>query len=70
MFGAIWPLLNHWGVFELENLDPSAELRREELRRFLIGLYAQASRFEAWRARSAEATPKYATEVPRGRSNG
>ena len=50
----IWPLLNHWRVFDLQNLDPSAELRREELSRFLTGLDIQASRFEAWRARSAE----------------
>jgi acyl-[acyl-carrier-protein] desaturase len=50
----IWPLLRHWGVFEAEGLTPSAELRREELRRFLDGLDAQASRFEARRARSLE----------------
>jgi acyl-[acyl-carrier-protein] desaturase len=42
----VWPLLRHWGVFELDGLDPSAEVRREELRRFLVNLDAQASRFE------------------------
>jgi acyl-[acyl-carrier-protein] desaturase len=46
----IWPLLEHWGIFELTDLDPSAELRREELRRFLTELDASASRFEAKRA--------------------
>ena len=50
----IWPLLKHWGVFELENLDPAAEARREELRRFMTELDAQASRFEAKRAASLE----------------
>ena len=50
----IWPLLRHWGVFEAENLDPSAEQRREELRRFVADLDATASRFEAKRALSLE----------------
>jgi acyl-[acyl-carrier-protein] desaturase len=50
----VWPLLRHWGVFEAENLTPAAETRREELRRFLVGLDAQASRFEARRAVSLE----------------
>ena len=50
----VWPLLTHWGVFELDNLDPSAELRREELRRFLTDLDAQATRFEARRAQTLE----------------
>ncbi len=50
----IWPLLRHWGVFEAERLSPSAELRREELRRFLVDLTAQASRFEARRALALE----------------
>ena len=46
----VWPLLRHWGVFELTNLDSSAEARREELRTFLNELDAQASRFEARRS--------------------
>jgi acyl-[acyl-carrier-protein] desaturase len=50
----VWPLLTHWGVFELTNLDPSAEIRRDELRRFLVDLDTQASRFEAKRALSLE----------------
>jgi acyl-[acyl-carrier-protein] desaturase len=50
----IWPLLRHWGIFEAEHLSPAAEVRREELRRFLIGLDAQASRFEARRAQTRE----------------
>ena len=50
----IWPLLRHWGVFELTGLDASAEARREELRRFLDDLDAQASRYEAKRAQAIE----------------
>ena len=50
----VWPLLTHWGIFSLTNLDASAELRREELRRFLTDLDAQASRFEAKRALNLE----------------
>jgi acyl-[acyl-carrier-protein] desaturase len=50
----IWPLLNHWGIFELEGLDPSAELRRADLAAFLMDLDAQAGRFEEKRARSLE----------------
>jgi acyl-[acyl-carrier-protein] desaturase len=50
----VWPLLRHWGIFEAEHLSPAAEVRREELRRFLIGLDAQASRFEARRAQTRE----------------
>ncbi len=46
----IWPLLKHWGIFELENLDPSAELRRDELRAFLAKQDATASRYEAKRS--------------------
>jgi acyl-[acyl-carrier-protein] desaturase len=50
----IWPLLRHWRVFEAENLTPSAEARREELRQFLVALDAQASKFEAKRAATLE----------------
>ena len=46
----VWPLLRHWGVFELTNLDASAEARRDELRAFMTELDAQASRFEARRS--------------------
>jgi acyl-[acyl-carrier-protein] desaturase len=50
----VWPLLRHWGIFEASGLDASAEARREELRRFLVELDAQASRFEAKRALTLE----------------
>jgi acyl-[acyl-carrier-protein] desaturase len=50
----ISPLISHWGIFELEGLDASAELRRHELRRFLDELDASASRFEAKRAQKLE----------------
>ena len=50
----VWPLLRHWRVFEAETLTPSAEARREELRRFLVDLDAQASKFEAKRAATLE----------------
>ena len=50
----IWPLLRHWGVFEAEGLDASAEQRRVELRRFLDLLDAQATRYEARRAQTIE----------------
>jgi acyl-[acyl-carrier-protein] desaturase len=50
----IWPLLRHWGVFEAEGLRPEAEVRREELRRFLLELDNAASRFEARRALTLE----------------
>jgi len=46
----IWPLLKHWGVFELQNLDASAEARRDELQAFLTELDATASRYEAKRS--------------------
>ncbi len=50
----VWPLLNHWRVFELEGLDAIAERRREELLGFLADLNAQASRFAAKRAQMLE----------------
>ena len=50
----VWPLLRHWGVFEAEGLTPAAEMRREQLRRFLDGLETQAMRFEARRAAGLE----------------
>jgi acyl-[acyl-carrier-protein] desaturase len=50
----VWPLLRHWGVFEATGLNAEAERRRAELRTFLDGLDAQASRFEARRAQSLE----------------
>jgi len=57
----VWPLLRHWKVFEAENLDESAERRRDELAAFLDKLDTQASRFEDKRAaraaRQAARTP-------------
>ena len=50
----LWPLLNHWRIFELTGLDASAELRRDELRTFLTALDAQARRYEEKRARALE----------------
>jgi acyl-[acyl-carrier-protein] desaturase len=50
----VWPLLRHWGIFELSNLDASAEARRHELSRFMADLDAQASRYEARRAFTVE----------------
>jgi acyl-[acyl-carrier-protein] desaturase len=50
----VWPLLRHWGIFELGGLDASAEIRRHELRRFLTELDASASRFESRRAGALE----------------
>jgi acyl-[acyl-carrier-protein] desaturase len=50
----IWPLLRHWGIFDLEGLDAEAERARAELRARLDKLDADASRFEARRAERAE----------------
>jgi acyl-[acyl-carrier-protein] desaturase len=46
----VWPLLRHWGVFELEGLDEYADQRRQELATFLTELDAKATRFEEKRA--------------------
>ena len=46
----VWPLLRHWGVFELEGLDVVGETARTELSAFLTRLNTQASRFEERRA--------------------
>jgi acyl-[acyl-carrier-protein] desaturase len=50
----LWPLLRHWGLFEVEGLDDAAEQARTKLRDYLDGLDRQASRFEARRAEAAE----------------
>jgi acyl-[acyl-carrier-protein] desaturase len=49
----VWPLLRHWGVFELDGLTAVGEMAREELSAFLTGLETQASRFEERRARTS-----------------
>jgi len=46
----IWPLLRHWGLFELEGLDAEAEQARAKLAAFMADLDQSASRFEARRA--------------------
>jgi len=48
----IWPLLRHWGVFEIEGLDAQAEQDRTALKDFLTELDQSASKFEAKRAAS------------------
>ena len=45
----VWPLLRHWGFFEVEGLDAEAEQRREEVSRFLAGLDAMATKYDARR---------------------
>jgi acyl-[acyl-carrier-protein] desaturase len=39
------PVLRHWKIFELENLDADGEQAREELAAYLAGLETVASRF-------------------------
>jgi acyl-[acyl-carrier-protein] desaturase len=50
----IWPLLRHWGVFDLDNLDAEGERARQRLANHLRHLDQLASRYEAKRA-AAEA---------------
>ena len=50
----VWPLLRHWGVFDLEGLDPDAEQARDRLATFLAELDASATRFEDKRAARAD----------------
>jgi acyl-[acyl-carrier-protein] desaturase len=50
----VWPLLRHWGIFEMEHLTPKAEEARSRLAHFLKHLDASASRFEAKRASTLE----------------
>jgi acyl-[acyl-carrier-protein] desaturase len=42
----IWPLLRHWGVFDLGNLGPHGEIARTELADFLTQLDTKAGQFE------------------------
>jgi len=46
----VWPLLRHWGFFEVENLDAEAEQARKQVSDFLTGLDAMAAKYEAKRA--------------------
>jgi acyl-[acyl-carrier-protein] desaturase len=48
----IWPLLRHWGVFNVDGLGPRGETARTELAEFLTQLDAKASQFEQRRDRA------------------
>lgn len=50
----VWPLLRHWGIFDVEGLDEEGEAARNELSAFLTKLDAQATKFEERRERLAE----------------
>ncbi len=50
----IWPLLRHWGIFEMEGLTQAAEEARQRLSHFVGHLDVTASRFEARRAMTRE----------------
>lgn len=47
----VWPLLRHWGFFDVENLDAEAEQQRAQVTEFLAGIDAMAKRYEEKRAR-------------------
>jgi acyl-[acyl-carrier-protein] desaturase len=47
----VWPLLRHWGFFDVENLDAEAEQQRAQVTEFLAGVDAMAKRYEEKRAR-------------------
>jgi acyl-[acyl-carrier-protein] desaturase len=49
----LWPILRHWRLFELENLDAEAEADREKLAAYLVELDASARRFEERRDAAA-----------------
>jgi acyl-[acyl-carrier-protein] desaturase len=50
----LWPLLRHWQLFQLEDLQPQAEQARERLASHLDKTDRLAGRFEAKRMRAAE----------------
>ena len=55
----VWPLLRHWGIFDIEGLDEPAEKTRQQLSEYLDGLDQAARRYEekmAARAARADAT--------------
>ena len=60
----VWPLLRHWNLFEVPGLDPSAEQALEQLRGYLSGLDALATRYEEKRA--AREALKERAAVPAG----
>ena len=47
----VQPVLKFWRVFDRDDLGPAGEAAREELSAFLVGLDAQATRFEEQRDR-------------------
>ena len=47
----VQPVLKFWRVFDRDDLGPAGEQAREELSAFLVGLDAQATRFEEQRDR-------------------
>src|SRR5215218_2907295 len=47
------PILKHWGIFELTNLDATAEAARTRLAEHLVGLDAAIQKFEEKLANSA-----------------
>jgi acyl-[acyl-carrier-protein] desaturase len=49
----VWPLLRHWGFFEVEGLDAEAEQARQQVAGFLEGLDAMATKFDERRAERA-----------------
>jgi acyl-[acyl-carrier-protein] desaturase len=51
----VWPLLRHWGVFDIEGLDDEAEKTRTQLAEFLDGLDQMATHYEEKRAARAAA---------------
>jgi acyl-[acyl-carrier-protein] desaturase len=46
----VWPLLRHWGFFDVEGLDAEAEKSRMQVSEFLDGLDAMARKYEEKRA--------------------
>jgi acyl-[acyl-carrier-protein] desaturase len=49
----VWPLLRHWGFFEVAGLDAEAEQARQQVAGFLEGLDAMATKFDERRAERA-----------------
>jgi acyl-[acyl-carrier-protein] desaturase len=51
----VWPLLRHWGFFEVKDVDAAAEQKREQCAAFLGSLDELARRYEEKRAARASA---------------
>ncbi|MGH8886942.1 MAG: acyl-ACP desaturase [Egibacteraceae bacterium] len=54
----VWPLLRHWGFFEVGGLDAAAEQRREQCAQFLDALDQLARRYQEKRAARAAAAAR------------